>query len=196
MIVASKVVAIADGQYHSLFLKSDGSLWAMGQNSEGQLGDGFYGYGSSPGTDEPEQVYPVPAPQLTYSVPARFIGRCVRARVYERRFLSLDSPPWRTATLHNFLCPPPCVELAEPVVDFSVYAALGAEANLRLQRDGPLGMVPHQSQHILFWRTDSCDLFFWARKPVVLKHIVRKQNWLAEQVKRKRPAEHPYSNVS
>ena len=69
IIVASNVVAIAAGQYHSLFLKSDGSLWAMGQNTEGQLGDGFTDYGGGyPGTDEPEQVYPVPSPELLQSV--------------------------------------------------------------------------------------------------------------------------------
>ena len=69
MIVASNVVAIAAGQYHSLFLKSDGSLWAMGQNTAGQLGDGFTDYGEEyPGTDEPEQVYPVPPPQLVQTV--------------------------------------------------------------------------------------------------------------------------------
>jgi alpha-tubulin suppressor-like RCC1 family protein len=39
-IVASNVTAIAAGQFHSLFLKSDGSLWAMGYNNDGQLGDG------------------------------------------------------------------------------------------------------------------------------------------------------------
>lgn len=31
---------IAAGSYHSLALKSNGTLWAWGQNSSGQLGDG------------------------------------------------------------------------------------------------------------------------------------------------------------
>jgi alpha-tubulin suppressor-like RCC1 family protein len=39
-IVASNVMAVAAGNDHSLFLNSDGSLWAMGRNSYGQLGDG------------------------------------------------------------------------------------------------------------------------------------------------------------
>ena len=39
-IVSNDVIAVAAGSSHSLFLKSDGSLWAMGWNSEGQLGDG------------------------------------------------------------------------------------------------------------------------------------------------------------
>lgn len=41
VIYASTTVTnIAAGLYHSLFLKSDGSLWAMGYNAFGQLGDG------------------------------------------------------------------------------------------------------------------------------------------------------------
>jgi alpha-tubulin suppressor-like RCC1 family protein len=68
MIEPSNVVAIAAGQYHSLYLKSDGSLWAMGQNDQGQLGDGFSPIAFDDGTDIPEQVYPVPPPQLVQSV--------------------------------------------------------------------------------------------------------------------------------
>lgn len=34
------VTAISAGNYHNLALKSDGSVWAWGGNSEGQLGDG------------------------------------------------------------------------------------------------------------------------------------------------------------
>jgi alpha-tubulin suppressor-like RCC1 family protein len=39
-IVSRGVTSIAAGNGHSLFLKSDGSLWAMGRNNHGQLGDG------------------------------------------------------------------------------------------------------------------------------------------------------------
>ncbi|MGI8966095.1 MAG: RCC1 domain-containing protein, partial [Limisphaerales bacterium] len=39
-IISNGVVAVACGAYHSLFLKSDGSLWGMGWNNYGELGDG------------------------------------------------------------------------------------------------------------------------------------------------------------
>jgi alpha-tubulin suppressor-like RCC1 family protein len=56
-IVSSGVTAIAAGLYYSLFLKSDGSLWAMGYNQFGQLGDGTYGSADFPyGTNRPEQI--------------------------------------------------------------------------------------------------------------------------------------------
>jgi hypothetical protein len=50
-IVANNVTAIAAGTYHSLFLMSDGSLWATGYNELGQLGDGTYN-----DTNQPEQI--------------------------------------------------------------------------------------------------------------------------------------------
>jgi alpha-tubulin suppressor-like RCC1 family protein len=36
----SEVIAITAGYYHSLALKSDGTVWTWGKNSNGQLGDG------------------------------------------------------------------------------------------------------------------------------------------------------------
>ena len=41
--MASNVVAVAAGQDHSLFLKTDGTLWSMGYNAFGQLGNGESG---------------------------------------------------------------------------------------------------------------------------------------------------------
>jgi uncharacterized repeat protein (TIGR03803 family) len=48
---AQLVTKIAAGGVHSLFLKSDGSLWAMGDNEAGQLGDG-----STNNAYSPEQI--------------------------------------------------------------------------------------------------------------------------------------------
>jgi alpha-tubulin suppressor-like RCC1 family protein len=55
-IVDSDVTAIAAGWGFSLFLKSDGSLWAMGYNSEGALGDGTYSTTYPWGVTVPEQI--------------------------------------------------------------------------------------------------------------------------------------------
>ena len=38
--IVNNVVAVASGGYHSLFVKSDGTLWSMGMNMWGQLGNG------------------------------------------------------------------------------------------------------------------------------------------------------------
>jgi alpha-tubulin suppressor-like RCC1 family protein len=38
--IATDVEQISAGSYHSLFIKADGTLWAMGWNSAGELGDG------------------------------------------------------------------------------------------------------------------------------------------------------------
>ena len=46
--VADNVVAVAAGDYHSLFKKADGTLWGMGSNGAGQLGDGTSTQRTSP----------------------------------------------------------------------------------------------------------------------------------------------------
>ena len=67
-IVSSNVVAIAAGLQFSMFLKSDGSLWAMGTDIFGQLGDGFI---NNTVSIIPEQIVPSPQPSLTEIVSAR-----------------------------------------------------------------------------------------------------------------------------
>jgi hypothetical protein len=42
LIVPNGVTAVAAGRNHSIFLKSDGSLWAMGDNQHGEAGDGTF----------------------------------------------------------------------------------------------------------------------------------------------------------
>jgi hypothetical protein len=65
VVCPSNVVAVAAGEYHTLFLKSDGSLWGMGNNSSGQLGDGFVDSATPYGTALPEKIFPLPQPVLT-----------------------------------------------------------------------------------------------------------------------------------
>jgi alpha-tubulin suppressor-like RCC1 family protein len=76
-IVASGVVAVAAGAAHSLFVKSDGSLWGMGNDSEGELGDGLF-IGS---TNKPEQI-------IASGVKA------VAAALYYSLFLKTDGSLW------------------------------------------------------------------------------------------------------
>ena len=42
MRAITTVTNIAAGGTHSFFIQSDGSLWAMGYNTSGQLGDGTF----------------------------------------------------------------------------------------------------------------------------------------------------------
>jgi len=46
-------IAAGNGADGSLFIKSDGSLWVMGENQYGQLGDGSFN-----NTNRPEQIVP------------------------------------------------------------------------------------------------------------------------------------------
>ncbi len=75
-IVASNVTAIAAGFSHSLFLKNDGSLWGIGYNGYGELGDGTYH-----NTNQPEQIV---ASDVT----------AVVAGAYHSLFLKSDGSLW------------------------------------------------------------------------------------------------------
>jgi alpha-tubulin suppressor-like RCC1 family protein len=72
---AQTVTQISEGQYHSLFLKNDGSMWAMGNNLYGALGDGTLNQ-----TNRPEFI--------TNNVAA------VAAKSYTSMFLKRDGTVW------------------------------------------------------------------------------------------------------
>ncbi|MEY4489425.1 MAG: hypothetical protein RIQ79_1933, partial [Verrucomicrobiota bacterium] len=74
--VAAPVIAIAAGGTHSLFLRPDGSLWGMGFNGYGQLGDG---------TSANNRLLPV---QITTNVAALAAGE------NHSHFLKTDGTLW------------------------------------------------------------------------------------------------------
>jgi alpha-tubulin suppressor-like RCC1 family protein len=80
-IVASNITAMAAGGFHNLFLKSDGSLWAMGLENDGQLGDGTYGTYPTYSTNQPEQI-------MASNVTA------IAAGGYHSLFLNRDGSLW------------------------------------------------------------------------------------------------------
>lgn len=63
-LLTNGVTAIACGNNQSLFIKSDGSLWAVGGDGFGQLGDGFSVNVPFPATGTPEQIFPRPQPVM------------------------------------------------------------------------------------------------------------------------------------
>jgi alpha-tubulin suppressor-like RCC1 family protein len=75
-IISNGVTAIAAGQNHFLFLKPNGSLWAVGYNYYGQLGDGTFN-----DTPTPEMIV---ASNVT----------AIAAGLYHSLFLKSDGSLW------------------------------------------------------------------------------------------------------
>ena len=46
--IATDILRVASGDNHILFVKTDGTLWTMGNNKHGQLGDGTTTYHRTP----------------------------------------------------------------------------------------------------------------------------------------------------
>jgi hypothetical protein len=93
------VVGLAAGEEHSLFLKQNGTVWAMGRNSMEQLGDGF----TSSGADYPEQIHPPTQPRLSVAIPPggklEFTATCQFGGTYyllESTNLTLPRSQWST----------------------------------------------------------------------------------------------------
>lgn len=56
MIVASNVTSVAAGLYSTFFIMTNGSLWAMGRQAYGELGDGVAGQSGGYFTNKPELI--------------------------------------------------------------------------------------------------------------------------------------------
>jgi alpha-tubulin suppressor-like RCC1 family protein len=95
MILSNNVTAIAGGYFHTLLLKSDGSLWAMGFNQYGQLGDGTVNQ-----TNRPELIVSAPPSYIISAqllsggnVQLSFAGIAGTNYALDRSF-SLSPPNW------------------------------------------------------------------------------------------------------
>ena len=77
------VVAIAAGTYHSVFVKSDGSLWAFGENQGGQLGDGTV----------INRAYPVPVRSSSTGPQVTGVSKVAGGHLHTV-FLKNDGSPW------------------------------------------------------------------------------------------------------
>jgi alpha-tubulin suppressor-like RCC1 family protein len=56
------VQSVAAGAFHTLILKTDGSVWACGSNRNGELGSYYLGFGDDRIETTPQQVVPFKVP--------------------------------------------------------------------------------------------------------------------------------------
>ena len=146
-IVAGGVTAIAAGGYHSLFLKSDGSLWGMGWSLYGQLGDG--------------------APHVSTNLPEKIVASNVTAIAAGWRFslfLKSDGSLWAMGENSSGQLgdggQSSFVTMPEKIVSSGVTAiAAGAEFSLFLKSDGSLWAMGNNSAGQL--GDDTLDNAYW-----------------------------------
>jgi len=127
-IVASSVIAVSAGSEFSLFLKNDGSLWAMGGNVYGQLGDGTYSTVAPWGTNLPEQIV---ASNVT----------AIAAANRHSLFLKSDGSLWAMGwNLYGQLGDGTYDTTNQPeqIVSSNAIAIAGADHSLFLKSDGSL----------------------------------------------------------
>jgi alpha-tubulin suppressor-like RCC1 family protein len=154
-VVPSGVVAVAAGSIHTLFLKSDGSVWAIGFNGFGQLGDGF-----NTDSSVPEQIIPPPQPQLMppiSSTASSPLCVTVSAGVYNSLFTKSDGSLWAMGlnnygqlgdgTYSQINAPEKIASGVTSVACGSTYDASGATQNhtLFVKSDGSLWAMGYDS---------------------------------------------------
>jgi alpha-tubulin suppressor-like RCC1 family protein len=101
-IVSSDVVAVSAGLNHSLFIKSDDTLWGMGYGNS--LGTGFPYYPDYI-SYSPDQLFPLPQPSLT-------------TRVLSKTNLEFTA----TSQLGGKFCLLACTNLAQPLIQWAPVA--------------------------------------------------------------------------
>ena len=139
---AQTVTKIAAGGYHSLFLKSDGSLWAMGLDYYGELGDGVIRPVSPYATNQPEMIL---GPNLSRTVTA------IAAGFEHSLFLKDDDSFWAMgynnvgelgySSTNYSLIPLIILPGSTAVVVTNISTEAGAEHDLILKSDGSLWAV-------------------------------------------------------
>lgn len=136
-LIAAKVVRASAGERHSLFVKTDGSLWGVGHNASGQLGDG-----STTTRNTPVPI--VPAPAVPPATPAPTVTQASAGDTLSL-FLKSDGTLWGMGEGINL---PATADPDAPVVRTPVQLATG------------VAQIAAGARHFFYLKTDGT---LWAR---------------------------------